>query len=743
MASVVSVEHLTPSQKKAVYHKDGPLLVLAGPGSGKTRVITCRIAALIEAGVRPYHICAITFTNKAAEEMRLRVQQNAPAGGVYVSTFHALCVRILRQYAEQAGIASNFSIYDVDDQKRCMKEAIAACQVDSSNFTPARMLEIVSRLKNDLEDEVAYAARADDYNGKYTAKIYTQYQKLLRQNNALDFDDLLVKTAFLLRDCPDVRLELSRRFQYLLVDEYQDTNHAQYQIAKGLALAHRNICVTGDPDQSIYRWRGADIKNILVFEKDWPDAVVVKLEENFRSTPNILEKASRLIVANTKRKHKELIATRPKGDEVIIEACQDETEEARSIAERIKKKIADGVDPNEIAVFYRVNAMSRTIEEQLIRERLPYQVVRGVEFYARKEIRDMLGYMKLIVNPQDDIAFDRAIGTHPRGIGKTSVERLEEYARRNGQSLLAAAANAHQVSAINKPTQERLRAFAAMIAKFRNDSGGAVAPLMDCVFAESGYLESLKAAGAEGVAAIENVNELINAAAEYDRRTENPSLTDYMQSIALYSDTDAYNPDAGRVALMTLHAAKGLEFDHVFIIGLEEGVLPHERSLDGGTDDMEEERRLFFVGITRARKFLQITYARHRVMRGQFIRSVPSPFLYEIGFAGEQKGDFDDNWDEDDFSDNWHRPASRSSGRSPSSALRPAFSSAKPAAVKSSPSAGKTPAYKVNDLVQHAKFGLGRVKEFLDMGADSIVVVKFNSGQTKSLMLKYAKLDKV
>ena len=729
MASVVPLDKLTDSQRKAVFHKDGPLLVLAGPGSGKTRVITCRIAALIEAGVRPWQICAITFTNKAAEEMRLRVQQTAATSGVYVSTFHSLCVRILRQYADRAQIGANFTIYDVDDQKRAMKEAIAACQVDSSNFTPGRMLEVVSRLKNDLEDPEAYAARADDFSGKYTAKIYAKYQALLRQNNAVDFDDLLVKTACLLRDCPDVRLELSNRFRYLLVDEYQDTNHAQYQIAKGLALAHRNICVTGDPDQSIYRWRGADIKNILVFEKDWPEAVVVKLEENFRSTPNILEKASKLIVANTQRKHKDLIPTQPAGEAVVIETCEDENQETQRIAERIKSLVGRGIDPNEIAVFYRINAMSRTIEEALIRGRLPYQVVRGVEFYARKEIRDMLSYMKLIVNPQDDIAFDRAVATHPRGIGKTSVERLEEYARRMGWSLLQAAARADEVSAINQPTRLRFKAFAALIDKFRKDIDMPVGPLMDCVFAETGYAEYLKASGPDAQNAIDNVNELINAAAEYDGCAETPSLTDYMQSIALYSDTDAYNPEAGRVSLMTLHAAKGLEFDHVFILGLEEGILPHERSLSGGNDDIEEERRLFFVGITRARKFLHVSYARHRVLRGQFIRSTPSPFLYEIGFAGEQNGVFADDWTTDTAGSDWERPPTRSAA---------AVSSHAPA-----PKTASKAAYHVNELVQHSKFGLGRVKEYLDLGADSIVVIKFNSGQTKSLLLKYAKLERV
>jgi DNA helicase-2/ATP-dependent DNA helicase PcrA len=712
---VFPIENLTESQKKAIFHKDGPLLVLAGPGSGKTRVITCRAAALIESGVQPWHICAITFTNKAAEEMRLRVQQSVPVSGVHISTFHSLCVWILRRYAEYAQIQPNFSIFDAADQQRCMKAVVKECPVDATNFTPARMMEVISRLKNDLEDVDAYEARAGDFFEKNTAKIYRRYQQILKQNNALDFDDLLVRTAILLRDWPEVRRQLSDRFRYLLVDEYQDTNHAQYQIAKGIALAHRNICVTGDPDQSIYRWRGADIENILAFEKDWDEAVVVKLEENFRSTPNILEAADKLIAKNTRRKAKILIPTRPAGEDVLIQTCDDEAGEARWVAETIEALIKDGKDPNEIAIFYRVNAMSRAIEEAFVQRQLPYQVVRGVEFYARKEIRDLLSYLKLIINPADDIAFGRAIGTHPRGIGKTSIEYLGHFARQQGLSLLAAAEKTEQIDTINRPTRLRLADFAKLMGHFRDEVQGEVAPLMDCVFAESGLAEALKSEPD----AIENINGLINAAAEYDRRTEHPNLTDYLQMIALYSDSDAYDPDSGRVSLMTLHAAKGLEFDHVFIIGLEDGVLPHERSAYGGVDDLEEERRLFFVGITRARKILKITYARHRVIRGQFIRSTPSQFLYEIGFAGESRV-FDTEWGQTGDEDAWE--------------VRPVSAVAQTASEY---------AYVVNERVEHAKFGQGRVKEFLDLGEDSIVVVRFNSGNTKSLMVKYAKLQRI
>ena len=706
------LENLTCAQRKAVTYADGPLLVLAGPGSGKTRVITCRIAALINSGVRPYQICAITFTNKAAEEMKNRVADSASIPGAHISTFHSLCVWILRRYADAAGIQSNFSIFDVKDQQRCMKEAIKNSQVDITNFTSARMLDFISRLKNDLESSQQFEERADDFFEKNAAKIYTRYQHILKQNNALDFDDLLVQTAYLLRDYPHVREELSSRFRYLLVDEYQDTNHAQYQIAKGIALAHRNICVTGDPDQSIYGWRGADIENILVFEKDWPEAKVVKLEENFRSTPNILEKADQLIASNTKRKAKQLIPTKAKGTDVVIEPCEDESAEAHWVAEQAEQLIDEGTDPNQIAVFYRVNSMSRAIEEAFVQRQLPYQVVRGVEFYSRKEVRDLLSYLKVMVNPQDDVAFWRAVGTHPRGIGKTSLERLGQFGRIGGLSLLDAALRAEQVESVNRPTRGRIVEFAKMIQHFRDNMDGDVALLMERVFDESGMAKALHA----DPDALDNINELISAAAEYDKRADEPNLMDYLQMISLYSDSDAYDAESGRVSLMTMHAAKGLEFDHVYIIGLEDGILPHERS-NVGSDALEEERRLFFVGITRARQTLKIAYARHRVIRGQFIRSTPSPFLYEIGFEGESASfDFTDSgWGEPNYFDT----------------------------VDSSPASQKKPGqlYAVNQLVEHAKFGLGRVKEYLDLGEDSIVVVGFNSGKTKSLMVKYAKLN--
>lgn len=713
MASSIPMEQLTDSQKKAVFHVDGPLLVLAGPGSGKTRVITTRIAALINSGVRPYNICAITFTNKAAEEMAQRAAAFGAADGVHISTFHSLCVRILRTYAEQTGVNPNFSIYDESDQLGCIKEAIKAYEIDTTNFAPSRMLEAVSRLKNDLETPESIAERADDYFTKILARIYAKYQKILTNNNALDFDDLLVKTAFLLRDCPDIRTELGNRFKYLLVDEYQDTNHAQYQIAKGLALEHGNICVTGDPDQSIYRWRGADIANILAFENDWPNALVVKLEENFRSTPNILALADVLISANTKRKQKVLIPTRKPGADVVIEAFSDDVAEADAVAQKVKQLAGDRADLNEVAVFYRVNSMSRIIEEAFIARQIPYQVVRGLEFYARKEIRDMISYLKLMANPDDDLALLRAVNTHPRGTGKTTLDRVAAHAAANNLSLYRAVQQAHQIDSIAKAAQAKLTVFANMIEDFKKDMTGPVAPLMQRVFDETGLFDYLNSAGEKQQAAVENINELINAAATYDRAAEAPSLIDYLQMIALYSDTDAYDSAGGKVSLMTLHAAKGLEFENVFIVGAEDGLLPHERSRDSD-DELEEERRLFFVGMTRAKDNLRISYARQRVFRGQYLRTITSQFLYEIGYSPYAR---DTDFDQGDFSDDFSDIASDAD----------------------------LDAYKfvAGELVDHSKFGLGRVQEFHNMGENSIVVVRFSSGKTKSLVVKYAKLSRL
>ncbi len=701
-------QQLTESQRQAVFHVEGPLLVLAGPGSGKTRVITYRIAALIDVGVPPYNICAITFTNKAAEEMRQRAATLGASGGAHISTFHSLCVRILRRYAQRMGINSNFSVYDDADQRKCIKEAVKERAFDTTNFPPARMLDAISTLKNKLIDAESFKADADDFFSRTLAEIYLGYERILNDRNGLDFDDLLMKTAFLLRDCPDVCSELSNRFKFLLIDEYQDTNHAQYQIASTLASQHKNICATGDPDQSIYRWRGADIRNILAFESDWPDAKVIKLEENFRSTATILAAADHLIAYNRNRKEKKLVPTlSDEGQAIQITPFEDDKSEARAIAQQVKELAEGGVSLKEAAVFYRVNAQSRAIEEAFIKEKIPYQIVRGVEFYRRKEIRDLLAYLKILVNPNDEIALLRIINTPTRGIGKTTIERVRTFAVDNNIGLLEGVRKAHSIDSLSNAPRAKLAVFYSLIEQFRKDLTGPVAPLAERVFKESGLKESLRAAGADGQNALENVNELINGAADYDQQTEEPSLIDYLHQISLFSDTDAYDAASDRVALMTLHAAKGLEFENVFVAGVEEGLLPHERSgASENEDELEEERRLLFVGITRAKKGLNISYARYRTIRGQYLRTIPSQFLFELGVDFSECVEEEDDYEEDHFDIS-------------------------------------VPDFQPGQLVRHDLFGLGRIQKYLDMGENSTAVIKFNTGQTKTLMLKYANLSKV
>jgi DNA helicase-2/ATP-dependent DNA helicase PcrA len=704
-----TLQQLTPSQKKAVYHKDGPLLVIAGPGSGKTRVITYRIAALIDSGVQPYNICAITFTNKAAEEMRQRAFALGASAGAHISTFHSLCVRILRQYADKAGINPSFSVYDESDQARCIKQAVKDCRLDSTNFSPPRMLDAISTLKNRLIDAEFFRSQAEDFFSSKLAEIYLAYQNILSELSGLDFDDLLMKTAFLLKDNPDVCSELNERFRFLLIDEYQDTNHAQYRIAKALVSQHNNICATGDPDQSIYRWRGADIGNILAFEQDWPDATIVKLEENFRSAADILENADALIAYNQNRKEKKLVPTKPDSGRTFITAYEDETHEAQAVARWIKELNENGVSLKDIAVFYRVNSMSRVLEEAFIYNKIPYQIVRGVEFYRRKEIRDLLAYLKILVNPSDEIALLRIINTPPRGIGKVTIEKIRAYVAQNKIPFFEALKKAEYIKTISNATTAKLTLFANMLEQFKKDISGPVASLAERVFKESGLYESLRALGSEGQNDLENVNELINAAAQYDRLAEEPSLLDYLQQISLFSDTDAYDASSECVALMTLHAAKGLEFDNVFIVGLEEGLLPHERT-DTAEDEeeMEEERRLLFVGMTRAKTGLYMSYARYRTIRGQILKTILSRFLLEVGRDINGQTEDDEN---NDYNDEYYNQSESQ--------------------------------YLPGQLVRHNSFGLGRIKKFIDMGENSVVVVKFNTGHTKSLLLKYTNLSKI
>lgn len=701
---------LTDAQKKAVNHKDGPLLVIAGPGSGKTRVITSRIAALVNAGIRPQNICAITFTNKAAQEMRERAEKLGRSGGALLSTFHSLCVRVLRTYSTQAKIKSSFSIYDSSDQLRCAKQAIANAKIDSSNFKPSKMLGAVSTLKNNLETPETFESKTYDFFSEKLLAFYKAYQLILKNNNALDFDDLLLYTALLLEDNSDVSAQLADRFRYLLVDEYQDTNQAQYRIAKALASHHQNICVTGDPDQSIYRWRGADIRNILLFEQDWPEATVVKLEHNFRSTSNILKAADKLIASNKNRKEKVLIPTKPDGNDVLVNECEDAADEARKIAQNIASLVEEGANYSDIAVCYRVNSMSRTLEEAFIQNQVPYQIVRGVEFYGRKEIRDMLAYLKIIANPDDSIALIRIINTPARGIGNTTIKRLVTFAGENNLSLYEALKFAPQIDTLANAAKSKLTAFLNMMEKIKADAEGPVAPLMRNIFENSGLELSLKCLGTEASDQLDNIAELIDAAQDYDNNADEPHLIDYLQQISLFSDADAYDATTSRVALMSLHAAKGLEFEHVFIIGLEDGILPHERSNESD-EELEEERRLLFVGITRAKTTLNLSYARYRAFRGQLLRGIPSPFLYELGDTIVQPDQPEEQQEKPTYQYDY------------------------------ASSQQIEPPYKKGQNVMHRKFGLGIVMEFTDMGENSLIVVRFNNGQTKTLMLKYANLS--
>jgi len=635
--------------------------------------------------------------------------------GVHVSTFHSLCVRILRKYSQAAGISPSFSIFDTSEQKSCIKEAVKKAELDSKTFPPSAMLETISRLKNNLEDVKAFEQRSqNDYFSTCVFKIYKNYQKTLEKNNALDFDDLLLKTAFLLKDNADIRKQLNEHYKYLMVDEYQDTNHAQYQIARGLSAEHGNICVTGDPDQSVYGWRGADIGNILAFERDWPTAMVIKLEENFRSLPAILEAADKLIISNKSRKLKRLVPVHKGQAKITVECLEDEQTEASFIAGYVSDLLNKGTMPNQIAIFYRVNSMSRAIEEAFVLNKVPYQIVRGIEFYNRKEIKDILAYLRLIVNLSDEHAFTRIVNTPARGIGETTVSRLESFSAVNNISIWQAAKECSKVESLSEAAKIKLRVFVKMIEDFSTDKDGPAAIIMERVFKQSGMYEALKSEAAEEDYSksppIDNVYELINSAKRFDEQ-QGGGLIEFIQHIALFSDTDAYDSRSGKVSLMTLHCAKGLEFDNVIIAGLEEGILPHERSADS-PQELEEERRLFFVGITRAKQSLCVTLCRYRAIRGQLMRTVRSQFLFDAGLnpkEQEQKETVEET-KELDYDNSDSQVHSQECG------------------------------FEEGQLVSHKKFGTGRISKIHNLGADSVVEIQFRNGVIKSLMLKYANL---
>jgi DNA helicase-2/ATP-dependent DNA helicase PcrA len=628
---------LNEPQREAVTHVDGPLLVLAGAGSGKTRVITRRVAYLIDQGVPPWQVLAITFTNKAAGEMRERVISLGTPHGATVSTFHALCARLLREFAEPAGLPRNFTIYDRNDQLKMVKEAMKNLDLPTDRLPPAKMHAAISNAKNDLRTADAFAREVSDYFGKHAAQVYRQYEKLLAANNALDFDDLLLRVVFLMRDRSDIRELLARRYRYILIDEYQDTNHAQYLLAHGIAMEHENICATGDPDQSIYAWRGADIGNIMEFEQDYPSAKVVRLEENYRSVAPILASASRLIARNTRRKEKTLWTQRQGGARVRLLKCENEHTEAREVARRIADYKAGGGEYGDVAVFYRVNALSRVLEKALREQVIPYAIARGVEFYNRKEIKDLLAYLRLMANQADDLSCERIINVPARGIGATTVGKLQTLASARGANLLDACGLAAEAS-LSGATAKKVQAFAELIRSLAGATG-AVRDIVEEVIRRSGMEQAFSGKDEDDRQARSNLAELVSTAAEFDTEFGG-TLAEYLQQVSLVSDVDHLEGAGGTVTLMTLHAAKGLEFPVVFMVGCEQGLLPFvrgEESANGWSvvgapvEGLEEERRLCFVGMTRAMNELTMSCVHQRMLRGQTTSQAPSQFLTEIG----------------------------------------------------------------------------------------------------------------
>ncbi len=658
------LDDLTDPQREAVTHIDGPLLVVAGAGSGKTRVITRRVAYLIEQGVSPFNIVAITFTNKAAGEMKERVAEMCPIEGMWISTFHSMCARLLRRHADRLGYTSSYTIYDSADQLACIKEVLHALEIDQETLRPAAAAGYISDQKNAFVSVQKAVEAASRWEDELRAKVYAGYQKRLAANNAMDFDDLLVNMVHLLMQHPDILERYQRAFQYILIDEYQDTNHCQYMIARLLAQAHQNICATGDPDQSIYGWRGADIQNILDFEKDYPNCKTVTLDRNYRSTQTILSGADALIENNLSRKPKRLWTDHGAGGPIRELLVDDEVAEGDHIAQVIMDMVEDGARHGDVAVFYRVNAQSRAIEDGLRRASIPYEIVMGVEFYQRREVKDVLAYLRLCANPADNVSFLRIVNVPTRGIGKSTIEKIKDFSERMGLSLLEAVRHPDVATVLSGRARTSVQKFVDLIDGFVARPQSPVEPFVHEVIDKSGYLKHLgKDADADD--RIANVMELASAAAEFDRvHGEEATLTAFLEEVALVSDVDELDESTDKVHLMTLHASKGLEFPIVFIAGVEQGMLPHARATEAQEDEgLEEERRLMYVGMTRAKRHLILTHAAERTVFGRTNYCIPSIFLDEIPLelrqveektelvrydSGFDFGGDDDDWDDEE-----------------------------------------------------------------------------------------------
>ena len=742
---------LNPQQQEAVECTEGPLLIIAGAGSGKTRVLTQRIAYLItEKQVNPWNILAITFTNKAAGEMRDRVDQLADVNGgsVWVSTFHSTCVRILRRYIDRLGYDTNFTIYDTDDQKHVIKDIIKQMDLDTRMFKDRALLSAISSAKNELISPEEYQLdAAGDWNKQTISKVYNAYQRVLKQNNALDFDDLLMKTVELFQSQPDVLDSYQERFRYLMVDEYQDTNTAQFALVNLLAKKYRNLCVVGDDDQSIYRFRGANIRNILDFEKNFPDAKVIKLEQNYRSTQNILNAANAVIANNRGRKKKTLWSDRDEGEQVHLRQFMNAFEEAEYVAGDIRAKVREGAEYSDFAVLYRTNAQSRMFEEKFLMANIPYRLVGGLNFYSRKEIKDLLAYLKTIDNARDDLAVRRIINVPKRGIGVASVNKAADYAEEQGISLYEAMRRADEVPGLARAAA-KLKGFTQYIDSLRAMAGIlSVEELLKKVIDQTGYVRELEAEDTEeSRARIENIDELITKVVTYEESAEHPSLNGFLADVALVADIDMEDNDTNKVLLMTLHSAKGLEFPNVYLTGMEDGNFPSYMTIT--SDDameLEEERRLCYVGITRAMNDLTMTSCKTRMIRGETQYNKVSRFVHEIPreLVDLGRDSLPERKKEAEIQKKnvWKKAVQEF--RKPAAYSQTMFD--KPALTKGSSlmSASGAPDYEVGDTVRHIKFGTGLVLNIVKGAKDYEVTVDFEKYGVKKMFAAFAKLQKI
>jgi len=745
------LSNLNPAQKEAVLHTEGPLLVFAGAGSGKTRVLTYRVAYLIEQGIDPYHIIAITFTNKAATEMRERISAITPLGEqVWVSTFHAACTRILRREIDALGYGSGFTIYDTQDSERLIKECIKELKLNDKDYPPRQMASIISSQKNELITTAEYERKSHGYyRESKIAEVYDLYQKKLKTNNALDFDDIIFQTVVLLTQRDDIRSKYQNRFRYVMVDEYQDTNHAQYRLVNLLVGPAHNICVVGDDDQSIYGWRGADIENILRFEKDYPHAKTVKLEENYRSTQTILAAANAIISNNETRAPKSLWTQNTPGTPIRLYAAATDREEGAFVANTIREMTRSG-DGNysDFAVLYRTNAQSRIVEDQLVMQGVPYRLFGGVRFYERMEIKDVLAYLKAIHNPADDLAYTRIINVPRRGIGTATISKIQEYAATRGIPFSQALGESDQIPGLKN---KAIKDFAIFMEDcYVSAMENTVSAMLEKVLNQTGYYKSLNDGTIEGDSRMENVDELMAKAREFERESDDPSLGRFLEDVALVADIDNYQEGTETVSLMTLHSAKGLEFNTVFIVGLEEYIFPSSRAVqEGSPTALEEERRLCYVGFTRARKLLYISHAMKRMRYdggysanppSRFLREAPKENIEAVNIFGKARVEIGRSYEKKAEPP---KPKTKLDvGRKFDNALVGAIN--RPFQDKKPAESDGPPDYDVGDMVMLPLLGVGEVLSIEPRGQDYEVVIYFKENhKTRKFITGYANIVKV